>query len=381
MYIAAFAQAACLWVATEKLFMTEIGFDAATMGLMAAIYAAFVPFVEVPSGILADRWSRRGVLIGAGVALFLATLIGGLSQSVPVYIISALVLGVYFAMASGTFDAVIYDTVLEETNSSEEFEKHAGKYRLFMSLGGLTAAVAGGLVAAATSPRMTYFLSLPIIAVSIFILFKFKEPRLHKMEVAMPLREHIAVTYRTLLRKGALLPIVGMLVLSATLVQLLLEFGSLWLIFLGAPVAFYGVAFGLLIAAPGMAGFIAGKVNLSTPALRIVMAVLLAICGLSLVFVTNPYLVATTQAILLIIISAATILFTRLLHDSVVSNVRTGVASGIGAFSWILFVPVALVFGWLANEYTPLQGGWLVAALSLVAGYILLKAARPARAE
>ena len=38
-----------LWVAVEKLFQTQIGFDAASVGVMAAAYAAVVPLLEVPS--------------------------------------------------------------------------------------------------------------------------------------------------------------------------------------------------------------------------------------------------------------------------------------------------------------------------------------------
>ena len=78
-----------LWVPVEKLFLSEIGFDAAAVGVMAAAYAAVVPIVEVPSGILADRWSRRGVLIVASHALALCALIGGLSTDVPTYILAA----------------------------------------------------------------------------------------------------------------------------------------------------------------------------------------------------------------------------------------------------------------------------------------------------
>ena len=76
-----------LWVPVEKLFMTEIGFTAATIGVMAAAYAAMVPIVEIPSGILADRWSRRGVLIVASVALMVASLLGGLSTGVATYVL------------------------------------------------------------------------------------------------------------------------------------------------------------------------------------------------------------------------------------------------------------------------------------------------------
>ena len=56
-------QGLLLWVPIEKLFMTQIGFDAAAVGAMAAAYAAVTPLLEVPSGILADRWSRRWVMI------------------------------------------------------------------------------------------------------------------------------------------------------------------------------------------------------------------------------------------------------------------------------------------------------------------------------
>jgi hypothetical protein len=52
-------QGLILWVPIEKLFMTQIGFDAASVGVMAAAYAAVTPLLEVPSGILADRWSPQ----------------------------------------------------------------------------------------------------------------------------------------------------------------------------------------------------------------------------------------------------------------------------------------------------------------------------------
>ena len=105
LHIAVALQGFMLWAPVEKLFMSEIGFDAAAVGVMAAAYAAIVPIVEVPSGILADRWSRRGVLIVASIALALCALIGGLSTDVPTYILSALILGVFFAMHSGTLDS------------------------------------------------------------------------------------------------------------------------------------------------------------------------------------------------------------------------------------------------------------------------------------
>src|SRR5215211_9286665 len=120
-------QGLILWVPIEKLFMTEIGFDAASVGAMAAAYAAVVPLLEVPSGILADRWSRSWTLILACVALMVSSLIGGLSHNVITYVIAAMILGIYFAFSSGTVDSVVYDTVVEETGSNELYERWIGR--------------------------------------------------------------------------------------------------------------------------------------------------------------------------------------------------------------------------------------------------------------
>jgi MFS family permease len=100
LYSAAFLQNLALWVPIEKLFMTTIGFNAASVGAMTAVYAVVVPMLEVPSGVLADRWSRRGVLILASIAGVLSVLVGGISRSVAVYLISAAFLGVFFALQS-----------------------------------------------------------------------------------------------------------------------------------------------------------------------------------------------------------------------------------------------------------------------------------------
>ena len=63
LYVAVFLQGFLLWVPVEKLFMTEIGFDAAARRRDGRRVRRVVPIVEMPSGILADRWSRRGVLV------------------------------------------------------------------------------------------------------------------------------------------------------------------------------------------------------------------------------------------------------------------------------------------------------------------------------
>jgi MFS family permease len=153
-------QGLILWVPIEKLFMTEIGFDAAAVGVMAAAYAAVVPLLEVPSGILADRWSRRWVMILGCVALVASSLLGGLSQNVIAYVVAAMILGVYFAFSSGTVDSVVYDTVVEQTGSNELYETWIGRTRAVESAAFVLSALAGGVLAQFTSARFTYFVTV-----------------------------------------------------------------------------------------------------------------------------------------------------------------------------------------------------------------------------
>ena len=146
LYNAAFLQNLALWVPIEKLFMTTIGFNAASVGAMTAVYAVVVPMLEVPSGVLADRWSRRGFLILASIAGVLSVLVGGISRSVAVYMISAAFLGVFFALQSGTLESVVDDTVLEETGDSDGLEQTIGRVRLVESVALVASALAGGAI-------------------------------------------------------------------------------------------------------------------------------------------------------------------------------------------------------------------------------------------
>ena len=189
-----------LWVPVEKLFQTQIGFDAAAIAAMAAAYAAVVPLLEVPSGILADRWSRTGILIISSVAAATSALVGGLSHNVATYIGAALILGVYFAMNSGTVDSVVYDAVVEETGSPEAYEHWIGRVRIVESAAFTASALAGGLVAELTSPRLTYFLTVPFALASVIAFSRFREPRLHRAAEPLALRRHVATTVHAMTR-------------------------------------------------------------------------------------------------------------------------------------------------------------------------------------
>jgi MFS family permease len=366
-------QGTMLWVPVEKLFMAQIGFTAASVGLVAAAYAVVTPILGVPTGILADRWSRRGLLIVSAVALMTCSLVGGLSTGVPLYIVSALILGAYFATYSGTVESIVYDTVVEETGSSDSYPARLGRVRLVESLAMVASALAGGALAGQTSPRLAYFVSVPFAALAVIAYLRFDEPQLHKTGDRVPLRNHIAVTYQTITQRGTVLPLIILGALTSLITQIIFEFGPLWLVAMAAPAILFGPYWAGLVSTLGIGGLLAGKLRMTeTTTVLVTVAVMISS---SVVLNTASSLVAViaAQVVLALLIGIAGIHAGAALHDAVPSAIRAGVASGAGTISWIGFLPFALTFGWVTKQYGVHASGWMITAATVVVGGLLLR--------
>ncbi len=372
LYTAAFLQNLALWVPIEKLFMTSIGFTSASVGLMAAVYAVVVPILEVPSGVLADRWSRRGVLALASLAAVLSVVIGGLSQNVATYMVSAFFLGVFFAAQSGTIESIVYDTVLEETGDSHVFEQTIGRVRLVESVSLVISALVGGAIAEIAPLRATYFLTAPLLAASCFALFAFREPRLHRADEPESIRRQLATTYRTVLQRGHLRPVVALMVAGAVLMQGMLEFGPLWLVALSVPAFLYGPHWAGLTAALGLGGLLGARPWMTRRRAAVLLAVGLIGCCIILALSGQALVVVAAQVLLTLLVVAVSIPALRRLHDSVPSTIRAGVASGVGTLTWLTFVPFALVFGFVSQRAGVDSAAWLLVAIAFATAFLLI---------
>ena len=283
-------QGLILWVPVEKLFMSEIGFTPASVGVMAAAYAAVVPVLEVPSGILADRWSRNRIMVLSCVALLASSAIGGLSRNVATYVVAAMVLGAYFALSSGTVDT----------------------------------------------------------------------------------------------RRREVLRVLLLSALVAMLSQAVFEFGPLWLVALAAPAILFGPYWAALMATLGLGGHLAAKLDLSRTRIALAMAVLAPATTATLALSRSLAAVVLAQTVLALLLAVVAISAGKLLHDAVPSTIRAGVSSGAGTASWLLFLPLSLVLGWLGRAHgVPQTGGVLTGAAVLVGALLVVstRLARPAPAE
>lgn len=157
LYLSNFLTGLVFWYGIEKLFMTSIGIDAVGVGVATAIFLAFNLVFDIPSGILADRWSRKGMLFVSAVSLAICSVTLGLSNGLEMYIIGYLFYGMYVVSTSGTYQAIIYDSLYEE-GRPEQYSKTMGQaYALFL-VGAGVANIASGFIASHFSYSSAFFI-------------------------------------------------------------------------------------------------------------------------------------------------------------------------------------------------------------------------------
>lgn len=365
LYVAAFFQGLPFWYAIEKLFMVEIGFNTATIGIMVAITSIVMLAVETPSGILADRWSRKGVMILGCLSLITCGIVGALSYNEVVYITSTIFWGIFAALYSGTYEAVIYDTVTEEQGNADGFEKYLGRLRLVEGSAFVAAALLSGVVASQLGTRETFILSIPLIAVALFFLWRIKEPQLHKMEVSEPVFTHIRQTFAAVLRKRTLLPVVIAIVGFGLLQETIFELNQVWYIAAAMPVAFYGVAGALLYSSWSLGGLVAPRIKSN----RLLYLTIVMMLGAMVVLAIDlPYQIITfAQFVLAVGLIALGILLSKRLHDELPSNLRAGSASVVSTLARTAIIPLSIAFTAIANVSSVFVGSYMLLGVLIVA--------------
>jgi hypothetical protein len=204
----------------------------------------------------------------------------------------------------------------------------------------------------------------------VFALLRFREPQLHKEQERLSLRTHIATTYRAMIRTKKLVPIILLAVLAGLLLSSIFEFGPLWLVAADAAPGLYGPYWAALMATLGLGGLLAGRIALERIGPLAVVTVVAVAAGIALT-VDNLGVAILAQITLALLFLIASIRATQLLHDSVPSSIRTGIASGVGALGWIVFVPFAFVLGLVSREQGVHLAAWMIVAVTVAASVAL----------
>ncbi len=112
--------------------------------LEAVVFGAIV-VAEVPTGVIADRYTRRLSLLLGSLFSAVAFVVFGLASSIELLMGSYVLFAIGGALMSGADEAFLYDS-LRAVGRSEEFAGVFGRFNARMTVGIAVFTVAGGLM-------------------------------------------------------------------------------------------------------------------------------------------------------------------------------------------------------------------------------------------
>ncbi|HEX3568419.1 MAG TPA: MFS transporter [Candidatus Saccharimonadales bacterium] len=361
-YLSNFLTGLVFWYGIEKLFMRSIGIDAVGVGVATAVYLIFNLLCDIPAGIVADKWSRKGVLITSALALAICSALLGNSHSLFVYAIGELFYGLYIVSTSGTYAAITYD-ILHEEGRAEQYSKIAGRaYALFL-IGASVANVVSGFLAHHFGYRFTYFVTIASCVVNVALLLSLREPTFHKAEKKERMLRQLKAITITLGRVQLVRSLTIILTALAIAELFKSEFGQLYMLrYFSAP-----QIIGLLWAAYAFTWALG---SLIAHHMRTRLSLL--ILGTTVPFILMAFIDTWISVALFMVQSVASAALinqieTRI-QEQTPSNVRASILSVVSTFGRMAAVPASFVLGWIFRDFNAL---WAMRCVAIIAIFVL----------
>jgi MFS family permease len=133
-----------LWWIDFNLYLVALGFDNATIGIVATISAIAGAVVAFPASALSDRIGRRLVFFGGLAASIVALLVLLGSEALPAVILAAAL----WSAGNGAYQVVASPFMTEHSDASHRNELFALQFAI-VNITNIAAAVLGGVVATA----------------------------------------------------------------------------------------------------------------------------------------------------------------------------------------------------------------------------------------
>jgi MFS family permease len=331
------------------------------MGVIASIIAIVL---EIPSGILADKWGRKKVLIVSYTFATLQILTLIWATTYWHFIIAVIFAAISYSFLSGTNTAFFYDT-LKQLKREKDFEKLWARQSIYHQGPLIIAFIASGFLYK-ISPQLPFYLSALFLIASLIIVFTFKEPKVHKpieqVNVFTHFKESIKHIFKNRYLKGILL----FTILFSIGSDLSYGYGQVYLKQLALPIIFFGIAYTfkslLVTASSNFAPFLRKKFSYGN--LFSIQLILITIL-LYVMVLTKSYIIGAICFILIAIPHGLFIISkSSYIHKHTKSHHRATVDS---MFSFLIagtFLIIEPATGYLADLYS-MKIPFLIVAIAL----------------
>jgi len=373
-YIFEFLWSAVFFFPIFQLYYIARGMTITQIAFIGIAFNVSRMFIEIPSGVLADKWGRKKTLFLSQLLFIIDMAILTFAHSFWLYIVAAIVSGAWIACYSGTAVAFFYDTLVE-LKREKEYEKLWGRFSLIGSAVTFTTSLVAGYLFN-ISITLPYILTGISAFLSLFVILSFTEPRFHKSAEEDTILLHFKKSMLTVIKNENISFIVFFGAIFGFALNYLFNYGQVYLVSIGIPITFFGLIFAVRSIVEGLGATYANKIkNLFSYRTILTSTLLFAtiiIFGLSYI---NNYIGAFVFIISFFIVGMFRILQRGYIHKRISSHNRATVDS-VSSFSIaifaIIFEPIA---GKIADMYS-IQTSFFILGCILLAYslyYLLFK--------
>jgi MFS family permease len=156
--------------AVDKLFLLSRNISIQEIAILVAIWSGLTILLEVPTGALADRWSRKYTLVLSGLFYSLCYVTWIFSYSFWLFALGFLFRTLGGTLESGTLQAYTYD-FLKRYGKEDDFEKIWGRCVTRRVIGTAIAVALGGFLSEISYTLVLVFSALsPLVVMSVAFL-------------------------------------------------------------------------------------------------------------------------------------------------------------------------------------------------------------------
>ncbi len=213
MYASSVIGGALFFLPILALYFEDTLFSATNVALIFSIEAFAVVLFEVPTGAIADLFGRKMTIVLDHVITLCAIGLLFIGGSLWIFIIYAIIHAFAMSLASGSEDALIYDT-LQEHGKEQYYKRAIGIYYALWPLGASVGAIIGGYLATISLEHTILFSFIPVGIATILVAF-LKEAKYEKEKHQNVLRQMNDAFRFALSKKQLILLFIGGFVLMA----------------------------------------------------------------------------------------------------------------------------------------------------------------------
>jgi len=216
------------------------GLSVFEISILLAWWALTTMFFEIPSGALADYWSRKKMLVIAPLIKSLCFVTWFLADgNFYFYALGFLFWSIGSSLVSGTTEALLYDELVA-FKKKEEYEKMLGKKRFYFHIALAISMITGGFIAHYNLDLVLILSIIPLFLSAFFALLIKETPKAKSTEEVRYL-EYIKLAYREIKNNKVLLFLL-VYSLGISIFGNIEEFDQLYYQLAGLPI----IAFGLI---------------------------------------------------------------------------------------------------------------------------------------